>query len=409
MNSSPYAAAARINLEHICGNYRLLCGILAAGNDGAGSAAGRGGMEFAWPALMPVVKSDAYGHGHVQVAHALMEREGAAVFASGHVREAAALRRGLDAKRELRSAPPRIVSLLGPLGPDDLRLCADFGIIPAIHSFEQISWLRVVDKPLPVAIKCNSGMARLGFNPEEMEEAAKRLGAAPGALPVLALSHLAKADADEESIRAQAAAFAGMLEPLRRAWPDMAVSLCNSAGTLQSRAVSEIIGRHVCRPGIALYGANPLHGTALAPLGKDFTPAMAVSAPIMAVRSLAPGEGFGYGHAFVAEKKTRVGIVAAGYADHLARGLSNRGFFCAGGKRARILGRVSMQMTAVDLSDIPESGAGELVWPLGGPCGNAVRAEELADILGTISYEVLCLMGSNPRIYEASRREENAP
>lgn len=414
MSPSPHLATAHISLERICGNYRRLSAVLAAAGQPDGQSVaiplrdGKG-MQFTWPSLMPVVKSDAYGHGHIEVARALVDQEGVTLFASGHVREAAALRRGLAAG-QARSGKmpaltlPLIVSLLGPTSLEDLRLCADFGIIPAIHSPYQISWLQALDKPLPVAVKCNSGMGRLGFNPAETEEAVKRLKGLPQAVPVLALSHLAKADAEEApaAIRVQAETFAGMLEPLRRNWPDMAVSLCNSAGLLQSQTVTQCLGRHICRPGIALYGGNPLHGTALAPLGKDFMPAMAVSAPIIAERTLMPGEGVGYGHSFVAENAMRIGIIAAGYADHLSRGLSNKGVFCAGGIRTRVLGRVSMQMTAVDLSRAPTTGTGDAVWLLGGPGADAVRVEELADNWGTISYEVLCLLGANSRKYQRS-------
>jgi alanine racemase len=282
--------------------------------------------------------------------------------------------------------------------------CEQYDIIPVIHAFEQLVLLRALKKRkkrFAVAIKCDSGMARLGFSPEDAGRLVERLRGLPGVLPVLAVSHLASADTDDgaDSIRAQAAVFVRMLASLRRAWPDIAVSLCNSAGLLQVGSASEILGRHSCRAGITLYGGNPMHGTGLASLGKGLKTAMSVCATVIAVRTLKPGEGTGYGHTFVAREAMRIGIIAAGYSNYLSRSLSNRGCICAGGTRARILGRVSMEMTAIDLSNAPQIGVGDTVWLLGGPHETGVTPEELADAWGAVSYEVFCLLGGNPRVY----------
>ncbi len=412
MKRSPYTPTAHINLDHICGNHRQLCETLAANGQRPGPTVpvpDRGGTPapFTWPAIMPVVKSDAYGHGGIRVAHALLEREGVHAFASGRVQEAVDLRQGLDELavqkgQAQRENFPLILSLVGPMGPEDVALCLEFNIVPVIHTREQLPLLESLEATLPVAVKCNSGMARLGFGPDEMDLVIERLRSLPNVVPVLALSHLANADSDEgaANIRTQAGVFAEMLSALREVWPNIAASLCNSAGMLQVRIATEIIGQHTCRSGLSLYGGNPLHDTGLAALGKGLKPAMAVSAPIMAVRTLMPGEGTGYGHAFVACEKMRIGIVSVGYADHLPRGLSNRGFFCAGGVRVRVLGRVSMEMTAVDLSDVPDIGVGDKVWLIGGPYEAAMTPEEQAATLGTISYEVLCLLGANTRVYD---------
>ena len=410
MKRSPYVTTTYVNLDAICDNYRHLRDILAANGQQAGPAItlpDRNGGErlFTWPVMLPVIKSDAYGHGHVKVAQALMNREGADIFALGHVQEAADLRQGIaEATERSGRTPPLLISLLGLTGPEDVELCEEFGIIPMIHTPEQLPLLESLKSPLPVAIKCNTGMARLGFGPKDMARLVERLSALPKVLPVLAVSHLASADTDNgaASIRAQAELFAGMLASLRRAWPNIAVSLCNSAGLLQVRIATEIIGQHTCRAGLSLYGGNPMHGTGLVGLGKGLKPAMSVCATVIAERDLQPGEGTGYGHAFVAREPMRIGIIAAGYSNYVPRSLSNRGCFCAGGARVRVLGRVSMEMTAIDLSDVPEIGVGDRVWLLGGPYETAVTAEELADTWGTISYEVFCLMGGNARVYEHS-------
>lgn len=410
MKRSPYVTTTYVNLDAICDNYRHLRDILAANGQQAGpvmTLPDRNGGErrFTWPVMLPVIKSDAYGHGHIRVAQALMDREGADIFALGHVQEAADLRQGIaEATERSGRTPPLLISLLGLTGPEDVELCEEFGIIPMIHTPEQLPLLENLKRPLPVAIKCNTGMARLGFGPKDMDRLVERLKALPKVVPVLAVSHLASADTDNgaATIRAQAELFAGMLASLRRAWPNIAVSLCNSAGLLQVRIATEVIGQHTCRAGLSLYGGNPMHGTGLVGLGKGLKPAMSVCATVIAERELQPGEGTGYGHAYVAMEPMRIGIIAAGYSNYVPRSLSNRGCFCAGGARVRVLGRVSMEMTAIDLSDVPEIGVGDRVWLLGGPYETAVTAEELADTWGTISYEVFCLMGGNARVYEYS-------
>lgn len=412
MKHSPYVPLVHVNLGNICDNYRHLCGILDANGQKCGTVTSLpdrdgGEVPFTWPAMLSVIKSDAYGHGHIEVARALMEREGASIFASGRVQEAAELRQGIEEPNgghpARRGHPPRqIISLLGPVGREDIELCEDFGIIPVIHTFEQLPLLDLLRKNLPVAIKCNSGMARLGFGPDDLRPLIERLRKLPKVVPVLAVSQLASADSDDGAvcIRIQATLFFEMLSALREHWPDIAVSLCNSAGVLQARIATEIIGPHICRAGLSLYGGNPLHGTALAHLGEGLKWAMNVSVPVITVRRLAPGEGLGYGHTFVARKEMRIGIVAAGYADCLSRGMSNHGMFCASGVRVPVLGRISMEMTAIDLSEVSGLGVGDRVWLMGGPYESALSPEDLASAWGTISYEVLCLLGSNIRVYD---------
>ena len=362
--------------------------------------------------LMPVVKADAYGHGHIPVARALMN-EGASAFASGCVAEAAQLRLGLTpegAGAVAHSTRPTIVSLLGLISDADTSCAVDHDIIPVLHSFEQLPLLGAAGgRPLSVAIKCDSGMARLGFGPEDISRLVRELGRFPNVSPVLVLSHLACADSGEGAaeVEKQAQAFVPMLSALRAVWPGLAVSLCNSAGTLLSEQVRSISGPHICRPGLGIYGGNPFFGTSLEALGTEFLPAMEVSSPVIAVRTLPAGAGIGYGHSYTASSDTRVAIIAAGYSDGFSRGLSNRGKVFIGGIRAPIIGRVSMQMTAVDITAAPYVTVGDTAWLLGGPQPSPaaphsqapLTADELARDWGTISYEVLCLLGGNKRLY----------
>lgn len=418
MAYSPHIPSVHIDLEKIVHNYRLLLTksavALAAPDDAVsrvralppGFGAGADGV-FTWPSQMAVVKADAYGHGHIQVAAALMAG-GCTMFASGSVQETMELRLGLESLNSVDHslfARPMLLSLLGIVGPEDVQTCAAHGLVPVLHSFEQLAMLENLESPLPVALKCNTGMSRLGFDEQEIPALIERLSKTPRVLPVIVLSHLHSADTGQgkEHTSAQAAVFVRILGALRERWPQLAASLGNSAGTLLAGHIAAHIGPHVCRPGIALYGGNPFSGTSMTALGRDLTQAMWVRTPVIAERELAPGAGVGYGHTFTAPKKMRIGIIAAGYADCFSRGLSNKGAVRVQGVRAPIVGRVSMQMTAVDLDAVPKSmdkaGSPVSAWILGGPDPDAVSLEELAQSWGTITYEVLCLLGYNGRHY----------
>jgi alanine racemase len=418
MSKSPHLPLAHIDLARIRKNYRFLQHISAAASPGFSQAApptllpGYGERDetpFVWPSQLAVIKADAYGHGHIRVAEALLE-EGATLFASGSVQEAVRLRQELDAPSSAARHPPRerqhpaIISLLGLVRREDVFLCADYGIIPLVHSLEQLSMLEGTERPLAIAVKCNTGMYRLGFNEAELPSAVEGLKKLPWVRPVIALSHLHSADTrnGRDTVLAQSAVYARMLHILRASWPTMAASLGNSAGTLLARDIANVIGPHICRPGIALYGGNPFVGTSLASLGSGLLPAMAVSAPILATRILPKGAGIGYGHTHIATEDSYVGIVAAGYADCFPRSMSGKGVMCVDGVRAPVIGRVSMQMTAVNLSGLSDGNSRprpDVAWIMGGPYADAVSVEELAHLWGTISYEVLCLLGNNERVY----------
>ncbi|MDR2801553.1 MAG: alanine racemase [Desulfovibrio sp.] len=396
---------ADIFLSNIRSNYALLQD-KARGSRPGGQAAlplPQGDLDFFWPDLMPVVKADAYGHGHIEAGRELM-RAGADCFASGNVREAVELRLGLAGAGGEKNFPP-ILSLLGLTGPDDLGLCVRHGIIPLIYNARQLEILKTLPSlsgKLAVGVKCNTGMARLGFDAEDIPHLREALRQIPGVRPLLALSHLHSADSDTgpENTRLQAKKFAAVLSALRVEWPRLAASLANSAGTLMAHEIGKLIGPHICRPGIALYGCNPFAGTDLENKGRGLRPAMAVSAPLISERRIRAGESLGYGLSFTAVQDTRVGIMTAGYADGFSRGLSNKGEVCVCGKRAPVVGRVSMQMSAVDISALPDDAGWPLrAWLIGGPYAQAVSGEETASAWGSIVYEVLCLLGRNRRVH----------
>jgi alanine racemase len=340
--------------------------------------------------MVAVVKADAYGHGLVPVAQALARR-GARRFAVGTVAEGVALREALPGVQ--------IIALLGIQDASDAAACRDYGIVPLVTHAGQWPLLRraaaAADVPLAVILKFDTGMARLGFAWEAVVQVVDALRAAPMLRPVAVFSHLAAADDPEAAdfVAEQTARLAAVQTSLAAAGFSVPASLANSAALVAHPAAHF----QMQRPGIALYGANPLAGTAWEDRCPPLIPAMTVTAPILQVRDIAPGVTVSYGRTFRASRPMRIAIVAAGYADAYSRGLSGKAAMVVGGVRAPVLGRVCMQMTAVDVTHCPSARPGDRAYLLGGPGEAAITADELAAWWGTIPYEVLCLLGMNPR------------
>jgi len=338
--------------------------------------------------IVPVVKADAYGHGLVAVARRL-ETSGANHLAVGRLAEAAGLRRSGFAGR--------ITALLGPTSRHDYERVPAHDIVPVVHRLDQLFELggsaRSGGRRRDIVLKFDTGMNRLGLEPEMLGAAVESLRSSPGLRLAGVYSHLATADAPSHvSIRQQAERFTDICRELRSHGFTFEASLANSAALL----ARPDLHFDLQRPGIALYGVNPLRSTPWEDRGAGLRAAMSVAAPVVAVHSLRAGEGIGYGLSFVARRDMAVAIVGVGYADGYSRGLSNRAQMVIRGFRVDVVGRVSMQLTAVDVSGAPGVSPGDEAWVLGGGSGG-VSAEELADCWGTIPYEVLCLLGRNGR------------
>lgn len=341
--------------------------------------------------LMPVVKADAYGHGLAGVA-AVLAAEGVDHMAVGTVAEGAFLRRS--------GFGGTIVALLGVVDDEDLVAARTHGVVPLVHDWPGLRRLagnRPGGAPLRVAVKCDTGMARLGFTVEDMGEVAAFLAGRSGLLPILLVSHLAVADdpGEDAYTRAQAARFGEAARALRARFPEVRLSLGNTACLL---AFPELAG-DLARPGLALYGSNPLHGTERAILGAGLEPVMEVCAPVLAVHPLPAGHSLGYGRTYVASSDRLVAVVGMGYADGYRRNPAPGACMTVGGYRAPVIGRVAMQMTCLDITDVPDAvrtavRPGDEAFILGGP-GAAVTPQELAEWWGAIPYEVTCLLGKN--------------
>jgi alanine racemase len=319
--------------------------------------------------VMAVIKANAYGHGLVEVARALADAD---AFAVARLDEAVALR---DA-----GLAHRIVLLEGVLRSEELSRAAALRLEPVIHCPEQVSALEQasLDNPLRAWLKIDTGMHRLGFPPGEAVGVARRLMAS-GALakPPVCMTHLACADEPEETVtRSQLAAFAGAV-----------ADLPGDRSAANSAAILAYPESHMdwVRPGIMLYGVSPFEGRCGADLG--LRPVMSLSSPLIAVKDVPAGGRVGYGGTWTADRATRIGIAAVGYGDGYPRCLGSTDTpVLLGGRKAQLVGRVSMDMIAIDLTDAGDAAVGDEVtlW------GADLPVEILASRAGTIGYELLC-------------------
>lgn len=349
---------ARISREALRHNYRLAKQMAPAAR--------------AWA----VIKANAYGHGQWRAVEALRaEADGFAVL---ECENAVAL-------REAGVTRP-ILLLEGIFSARDARAVAAHGLTTVVHCLDQLKLLleaAPAGAPLAIYLKLNTGMNRLGMGVADLRVAREILAGAPG--PQLTLmTHFAEADG-ERGVAEQLACFKAMAGD----WQGP-VSLANSAAILRHpQAHADWV-----RPGIMLYGASPFAETSAEAL--DLRPAMAFESALIGVQNLAPGARVGYGGTFVAERPMRIGIVACGYADGYPRHAPSGTPIAVMGHRTGTVGRVSMDMLACDLGDIPDAGIGAPVTLWGNGVAGYVPADAVAAAAGTIAYELFCAVA--PRV-----------
>jgi alanine racemase len=319
-----------------------------------------------------VIKANAYGHG---IERAFDGLRGADGFALLDLAEAECIRacgwRG------------PVLLLEGAFAPRDLELCSRLNLWHVVHCSSQIDWLAAhkTHQPHRVFLKMNSGMNRLGFTPAAYRGAWARLNALPQVDEVSLMTHFSDADG-VRGIAHQMAEF----EATTRDLPGER-SLANSAAILRHRLRSDWV-----RAGIMGYGSAPdfpVHDIA----HWDLLPTMTLRSRLIATQSLQTGDSVGYGSSFTAESTLRIGIVACGYADGYPRHCATGSPVLVDGVRTRTLGRVSMDMLAVDLTPIPDASIGSEVTLWGrGPGGAMLPIDEVARAAGTIGYELMCAL-----------------
>jgi alanine racemase len=319
-----------------------------------------------------VVKANAYGHGVERAARALAAADGFAVL---DFAEALRLR--------VAGVTKPILMLEGFFKPADVELLDKHTLTPVIHNPEQVEILRrsPLGGDIDVYLKVNSGMNRLGFGVEGLRPAYNALRMHPRVRNVTLMTHFADADG-ASGVSAQLEWF----EELTKPFEVQSRSLANSAALLR---YPQARGNWV-RPGIMLYGCSPFADQSAEEL--DLRPAMTLVSEIIALQTLQRGERIGYGFSYQSAGEMTVGIVACGYADGYPRHAPTGTPVLVNGKRTRTVGRVSMDMIAVDLSGMPDAGIGAPVtlW------GEGVSADEVAGAAGTLSYELLCKV--TPRV-----------
>ncbi len=310
-----------------------------------------------------VVKADAYGCGVGPVAQTLANA-GCEHFFVATCAEALALRQLLP--------EATIYVFEGPL-PDTAAALAAAAIVPVVNHEQQLQhWAPFRKQAIAVAV--DTGMARLGFDPQDLQPELLQ-----GFAPALLLTHFARADEPDEALNSQQLA---RFAEVQRRFPDLPVSLGNSAATLSKQVPT--LG--VARPGIALYGGAPfVHADA------QLAPVAALQGQILQIRSVAAGASVGYGATWSAARQSRVAIVGLGYADGLRRTLSNIGSAIVAGQRVPIVGRISMDLTHLDVTQA-QAQVGDWVEFF----GPQLAIGEVSALLQTIDYEVLTSVG--PRV-----------
>ncbi|MFM9885890.1 MAG: alanine racemase [Burkholderiales bacterium] len=325
--------------------------------------------------ILAVMKANAYGHGLSRSAAAMQDTDGFAVL---DLNEAVTLR---DAH-----ADKPILMLEGVFETADVPIVAAHRIHLVVHSPEQLSMLQAARPPalLDVFLKLNSGMNRLGIGPPDYRRVFAELKAIPWVRSVGMMTHFADADG-AEGIDAQLERFNALT-----------FGLPGERTVANSAALLRYSGRGFdwARPGIMLYGCSPFADRTAASLG--LLPAMTLMSEIIGIQRLGAGDKVGYGGTFVAQRAMRIGVVGCGYADGYPRQAPSGTPILIGGRRSQTVGRVSMDMITVDLTDHPEAGVGTpaTLW------GEGLSADEVATAAGTISYELLCAVAPRVRIIE---------
>jgi alanine racemase len=338
--------------------------------------------------VMGVVKAEAYGHGMVEVARVL-EGHGARWLAVSTVAEGAALRAaGLTAE---------ILVMAGLLAPDPAVAIAN-RLTPVAHSLDDIAAFDQASldagQPLPFHLKLDTGMGRLGTRATPVEIARALAGLRSARCEGL-LTHFASAsDFTTPQTTRQIECFdelTGALAELGVRPKYLHLSSTNAIAYARPHA-----WRTIVRPGHAIYGyVSPAKGIGPAS-DLNVAPALSWKAKIVAVKDIPANTLVGYGGTACTKRATRMAILGAGYADGIPHRLSNRGRVIAGGKFAPILGTVSMDLTTIDITDSPNLSPGDDVTLLGTEGRLSINAQEMAQVAGTISYNVLC--GIKPRV-----------
>ena len=322
--------------------------------------------------IMSVIKSNAYGHGMLEVAKTLKDSD---AFAVATIKEAMFLRKNNINKE--------IICLQGFSDSCEYKYCSENNIRPVIHEFSQINIIEstAINKPIKLWIKIDTGMNRLGFHVSDFFEIFNKCNNNKNIeSPIGVMTHLACADEDEDNVsELQIIKILNIIEG-----QNTEISLFNSAGIIKySKKLKH--NDNWIRPGLMLYGVSPC--TKLNNI--HLKPAMTLTAPVISVKDCKEGESIGYGHTYKVKKDTRLAAIGIGYGDGFPRQFSNLGKVYYENNFFNIVGRVSMDIITVDIKNTNINvGSFVELW------GDNINIKEISKLINTIPYELMCNLGN---------------
>ncbi len=339
--------------------------------------------------ILAVVKAQAYGHGAVAVSRHLLGR-------GAHMLGVALVEEGRELRETGIEAP---ILMMGPAFPYQADDVVSLNLTPIVFSMDFSRALsdacRRARKTIPVHVKIDTGMGRIGLSPESAPQFISELLDLEGLRLEGLMTHFADADLrDKQFASLQMSRFGSLLRTLESRGISIPLShASNSAALLDYEQA--LFG--MVRPGLMLYGYNPLEA------GKgqaSLIPALSLVTRIAYLKKTPPGVPISYGRTFVTERESLIATIPIGYADGYSRALSNTGEAIVRGRRVPVVGRVCMDMTMLDVTGLPSVQEGDEVTLIGAQAGERITADDIAAKIGSISYDVLCGISNRvPRVY----------
>lgn len=335
--------------------------------------------------IMAVVKADAYGHGAVEISKAL-QKKGINNFAVSNVMEAVELR---------QSGVKGQILVWGYTPIENLELIYKYDITQAILSEKYATDIIASNYKIKCQYAIDTGMNRIGLDADNISQCEKSIRKVANNLILTGLfTHLCVADtpSEEKFTREQQSKFENIIKSVQDLNLPYAHSMNSAGGLWYQDRISNLT-----RLGIMLYGLKPDYMNILPP---GIEPVMEWKSVISMIKTVFPGETIGYGRSYKVKNKMRIATIPTGYADGYNRGLSNKGHVLIHGKKAAIVGRICMDQFMVDVTDIPEAREYEEVVLIGKNGNEIISADDMAQMIGTIGYEIVCDVGKRvPRVY----------
>jgi alanine racemase len=357
--------------------------------------------------ILAIVKADAYGHGAVTISEELV-RNGIQYLGTALIEEAI----------ELRDAGIKIpIIVLGGIFEEQIPKIAEYSLSPVVY---QEGFLKAIaneagniNRQMNIHIKIDTGMGRIGVLPEDVVDFVKKAASQKNIKVEGIMTHFADADlADKAYAEKQMAEFTSIVKGLDKEGIKIPYQHIANSAALVSFENDRF---NMARPGIMLYGYAPFSNPLISPFikggqkgdlvkggvgGLNLIPVMSVKTKILHLKKVLAGTYISYGRTFVAKRDSVIATLPVGYADGYSRALSNKGFVIVKGKKAPIAGRVCMDMTMIDVTDIDGVEINDEVVLMGSQGKETITADDIAMLANTISYEVLCCIGKRvPRVY----------